>query len=197
MRRSPRPVSVRMRSMRSGSRRRCGSAVISSSRIISSRSTSRRRRRRHQSRSPRRPARDPARRMRSVPSRVTSARERTTRSPGSRMPNCREVGRGPAGPKGSTVPVARTCSAMSRASARSRRSGETASPTSATRSMPSRSRLDVATQQRGEDVDDGRLLDRVEPTDRAEVDQPEACRPRTRRCCRGAGRRGRSPSRST
>ena len=40
--------------------------------------------------------------------------------------------------------------------------------------MPSRSRLDVAPHQRGEDVDDRRLLDRVEPTDGAEVDQSEA-----------------------
>ena len=39
--------------------------------------------------------------------------------------------------------------------------------------MPSRRRLDVAPHQRGEDVDDGRLLDRVEPADRAEVDEPE------------------------
>ena len=44
---------------------------------------------------------------------------------------------------------------------------------SATRSMPSRRQADVAPHERGEDVDHGRLLDRVEPADRPEVDQSE------------------------
>ena len=76
-----------------------------------------------------------------MPSSVTSARERMTRSPGRRMPNSASVATRSWSTVGSTVPVARTCSAMRRASARSRRSCDTASLRSATRSMPSRKRL--------------------------------------------------------
>ena len=64
-------------------------------------------------------------------------------------------------------------SAISRASARSSRSGATCSLTSATRSTLSLSKTDIAASDGDEHVDDRRLLDRVEPAHRAEVDEPE------------------------
>ena len=132
---------------------------------------------------------------RSVPSSVTSARDSTTRSPGSRMPNCDEHARpGPAAPSGRPRrSAARARPSAGRARARAARA-TTVSVTSATRSMPSRSRLTSRASERGEHVDDRRLLDRVEPADRAEVDQPERAVARRRRCCPGADRRGRSRS---
>ena len=94
-------------------------------------------------------------------------------SVGSRMPKRESVATSSSMTSGSTVPPGRTCSAISRASARSscvgrRRVGELGDALDAVAQQ-----LDVAAGERDEDVDDRRLLDRVEATDGAEVDEPE------------------------
>ena len=72
---------------------------------------------------------------RNVPSSVANALDNNTRSPGSRTPNAEIIATRSCMTLGSTVPLARTWSANSRAMARSSRSGATCSLTSATRSM--------------------------------------------------------------
>ena len=74
---------------------------------------------------------------------------------------------------GSTVPPGRTCSAISRASARSSSSADVVSVDVGHPLDAVAQQADVAAGEGDEDVDDRRLLDRVEPADGAEVDQPE------------------------
>ena len=83
----------------------------------------------------------PADSARSVPSSVTSARDSSTTSVGSRIPKSDSTTTSSCMTSASITPPGRTCSASSRASARSRSSADVASSTSATRSTPSRSRL--------------------------------------------------------
>ena len=81
---------------------------------------------------------------------------------------------------------------MSRASARSSRSATPLRRSSATRSMPSRSRLDVAPDQAGEHVDDGAPAGSGRADRQHRSRSARACRRRRRRRSRGADRRGRS-----
>ena len=123
--------------------------------------------------SPRRRARCRGTAMRSVPSTVTSARDRSTTSVGRRMPKRDSVATRSSSTAGSTAPPGsdvlghqpgeRALELLGR-----RRVGEVGDALDAVAQQ-----AHVAPGERHHDVDDRRLLDRVETADGAEVDQAE------------------------
>ena len=108
-----------------------------------------------------------------VPSTVTSTRDSSTRSPGRRSPNSPSRWIRSWKTVGSTVPVARTFCASSRASARSRRSRGRGlgHVDDLLDGLPQHA--DVPPDHADEHLEHGLLLDRVEPADRTEVDEAE------------------------
>ena len=111
---------------------------------------------------------------RNVPSRVTSAREsndEVARKPDAERREHRdEVLQDASGRRRRWCGRGRPSAGRARAPAAR---AATCSLTSATRSTPSRSSATSRRAMRDEHVDDRGLLDRVEPADRAEVDEPE------------------------
>ena len=172
---SPRLVSVRIRSIRSGQApqvRERAQQLVADHRVPVDRR--RRRHRRHRlgrGGHEREVGREDSKRaVEGDRARATARRDR----PGGGCRTAPAWRRGPARPRVRRRRSTRTWSARSRASARSSSSGRSAFVHFGDPLDPVAEQADVAAHDRGEDVDDCGLLDRVEPPDRAEVDEPEA-----------------------